>query len=112
MFLLVDGQLINAGTISTINFSKIEDLQLVIHRTNGQVHAVSGIQTIDILMALRPSAFEGKRMRWPRFAWAVHNLIGHPLMQLFAFIGKHELAMTIHDITVPRPQGRKIKKAA
>ena len=59
---------------------------------------------IDAVMALRPSALEGKRLRWARHAWALHNLVGHPLLQLLVWLGQTKLGMAVHDGTVPRPR--------
>ena len=35
--------------------------------------------------------------------WAVHNLVGHPLMQILTWLGKPELGVRVHDATTPRP---------
>ena len=45
------------------------------------------------------------RVSIARGAWAVHNLVGHPLMQILAWLGERELALAVHDATVPRPRG-------
>lgn len=108
MFVLVEDRLIHLDFIRSIDFSKIEELKLIIHLKDGTTQITNnGLQTIDILMALKPSALESKRLQWPRFAWAIHNLIGHPLMQVLAFFKQYDLAMRVHDITIPRPLGRK-----
>ena len=33
--------------------------------------------------------------------WPVHNLIGHPLMQIFEWLGMPEIATRVHDETLP-----------
>ena len=33
--------------------------------------------------------------------WAVHNLVGHPLMQLLRWMGARRLARLAHDRTAP-----------
>lgn len=58
-------------------------------------------------MALCPAAVEGKRLRWARHVWAVHNLLGHPLLQVAAWLKLHKLGFWLHDSTVPRPLGRR-----
>jgi len=60
---------------------------------------------IDVVMALRPSALEGRRMRFARHAWAVHNLVGHPLLQVLVWLGARRLGMAVHEGTVPRARG-------
>jgi len=41
--------------------------------------------------------------RLGRLSWSVHNLIGHPLMELCYLIGAVRVAHYIHDATIPRP---------
>lgn len=33
--------------------------------------------------------------------WTVHNLIGHPLMQIFELLGMSKIATRVHDETLP-----------
>lgn len=108
MFLLLGDQLVNASDIDRIDFSRIDELTILVHLKDHPVIVVLGIQAIDLLMAIKPSALESRRLRWYRHAWAAHNLIGHPLMQLLAFFKQYKLAMRVHDLTVPRPIGRKL----
>jgi hypothetical protein len=37
-----------------------------------------------------------------RFSWTIHNLIGHPLMEICYLIGLDSLGDKIHDGTVPK----------
>jgi len=37
-----------------------------------------------------------------RFEYSVHNLIGHPLMEIFNLLGMKLIATKIHDITLPK----------
>ena len=52
---------------------------------------------------LAPQALEGRKGQYVRHAWAVHNILGHPLMQIFSWLGYPKLGLEIHDITVPFP---------
>jgi hypothetical protein len=36
-----------------------------------------------------------------RFQWTVHNMIGHPLCELFCIVGLKAIGNWIHDNTVP-----------
>jgi len=36
-----------------------------------------------------------------RFKYSFHNIIGHPLMEVFSLLGMKQLAKKIHDITLP-----------
>ena len=36
-----------------------------------------------------------------KYKWAVHNLLGHPLMEISQWFGYQNLASKIHDRTMP-----------
>lgn len=65
---------------------------------------VSGHQAVDLVMRVCPQALEGRRLRWARHAWAFHNLIAHPLLQILAWVGLTKLGIKVHDMTIPRPR--------
>ena len=51
-----------------------------------------------------------------RFKYTIHNMIGHPLMEIFSLVGLHKLADWVHDVTLPNNMphddiAREIKKA-
>lgn len=100
-------QVFALSTIARIDFSRVEDLQADVHLNDGTVLTTQGIDTIELAMLTKPSVLESRRLRWPRHAWAVHNLIGHPVMQLLAFCKAYKKAFWVHDMTVPRPTGAK-----
>ncbi len=64
---------------------------------------LSGAPAVDLVMRLAPCFFEGRRFRWARSGWALHNLVGHPLLQLLAWAGRTPLGLRVHDATIPRP---------
>ncbi|OPZ34125.1 MAG: hypothetical protein BWY99_02652 [Synergistetes bacterium ADurb.BinA166] len=66
---------------------------------------IRGQAAIDLVMRRCPEALEGRRLRWARNAWAFHNLVAHPLLQLLHWAGLTKLGLRIHDATVPRPSG-------
>jgi hypothetical protein len=37
-----------------------------------------------------------------RFRYTIHNVVGHPLMEIFSLLGMHERATWIHDVTLPK----------
>lgn len=43
-----------------------------------------------------------------RFQWTIHNVIAHPLMELFYQLGFEDLSSKIHDMTVPNEQDNQI----
>jgi hypothetical protein len=103
-FIRAGMRVINVDAVTSVDCSRIEELVVTVHHRDG-VEEVLGGDAIDVVMALRPSALEGKRLRWVRNAWAVHNLVGHPLLQIFVWVGQRRLGLAIHDATVPRPRG-------
>lgn len=38
--------------------------------------------------------------------WAIHNIVGHPLMEILRIIGLRELGDWVHEVTLPKPQAR------
>ena len=106
--MIVAGNLVIARrNVLAIDTSDLEDLRVVISTLSHGDVEVFGIQAIEAVMLLKPSALESRRLRWIKNAWAVHNLVGHPLMQVAAFFGFYRIAMAIHDTTVPKPRGKR-----
>lgn len=101
-FLRVGDRLVRVDAVTSVDCSRIEDLVVTVYHRDG-VDTARGPDAIDVVMMLRPSALEGKRLRWVRHAWAVHNLVGHPLLQILVWLGQRRLGMAVHDATVPRP---------
>lgn len=66
-----------------------------------EADVVHGPEATNLIMALCPSVLEGKQAKYKRNAWAIHNLIGHPLMQLLSWVGLTRLGIKVHDATVP-----------
>lgn len=97
------------NTISRIDYRRLSFLEITIMTYNGNSYTVFGIDALETVLAIKPSAIEGvPSITWKKHVWAFHNLIGHPLMQLFAFMGMTRIGLWIHDSTVPSI--RKIKK--
>ena len=109
-FVIINKTLIPVDGIRSVDLSDIENLHLVLWVSGGfgtERKDLKGVDTINFLMEHCPRAIEGKRLRWIKHAWAIHNLIGHPLMQLLSFFGAYKLAMKVHDGTIPKPRGTK-----
>ena len=93
--------------VATADFSRIEELQATVTLTTGEELSLSGSHALEAAYVLCPSVVEGRRMRFARHAWALHNLVGHPVMQLLAFFKLYDWAMWVHEATVPRCKGAK-----
>lgn len=95
--------------ISLLDCSKIEELIITIKLKSGKIIIAKDIHALELAMQVKPSILEGKRLKWPKFVWFIHNVFGHPLTQIFALFKLYKLAFWIHDVTVPKPLGKKIK---
>lgn len=96
--------------ISMIDCSKIENLEVKITLKNGKEIIAYDIHALELVMQTKPSMLEGKRLAWPKFVWMFHNIIAHPLTQIFALFKMYKLAFWIHDVTVPNAKGKREKK--
>jgi hypothetical protein len=101
-YILTPTALVREDKVTYVDLTRVEEAVIKVHY-DGRVEEVTGPQAIDILMQLRPTALEGKRLRWAKNAWAAHNLVGHPVMQVLAFLRLYKAAMWVHDVTVPNP---------
>jgi len=37
-----------------------------------------------------------------KFRYTIHNIVGHPIMEIFYLLGMRKIAMWIHDVTLPK----------
>ena len=106
--MIIAGNLvISRINVLAIDTTDLEDLRIVLTTLSHGDVEVHGIQAIEAVMLLKPSALESRRLRWVKRAWSIHNIIGHPLMQILAWFRMYKAAMAVHDFTVPKPRGRK-----
>lgn len=96
--------LIPAGRVRSINIERIEEQIVVVERDDGIKHIAEGFDAIEIVMQMKPSALEGRRLKWQRGAWAFHNFVAHPAMQILVWLGRKKAAIRLHDRTTPRPR--------
>ena len=95
------------ANIATADFSDIEQLRVHVTLKTGETVLVEDIDAMELGMLIKPSVLESRRLRWPRWAWVVHNVVGHPVLQLLALLKLYKWAFWVHDSTVPRPLGKK-----
>jgi hypothetical protein len=104
VFVHYNGKVVNANTITRVDYSDLAQHGWVrVYNNLNLPELVEGPQAFDLLMRLCPSALEGEGAREQRGRWAIHNFFGHPLMQLFSWLGWTKLGLKIHDATVPNP---------
>ena len=99
--------LLPVDRVESADYSRIEELVLVISHSGGTETIIEGIDALEAAMLLNPGCLEGKRLRWSKGVWHVHNLIGHPLTSLLSMVGLYKWAFWVHDKTVPKPLGRR-----
>lgn len=92
--------------VARLDLSRLEsDGEVVVLTRDGREHRASGPAAVDLVMRLSPHLLEGRRLRWAPRAWAFHNLVAHPVMQLLSWCGMRGLGLRLHDASVPRPAG-------
>lgn len=104
MFVHFNGKIVNANWITHIDYSElVEHGWIRVYDKLNIPELIEGPQAFDVVMRLCPDALEGERAKYHRNAWVIHNLFGHPLMQIFSWLGLTSLGLKIHDATVPNP---------
>ena len=106
-FIKLDDAVISREAISEIDTARIEELILYVYTKSGACYLATDLNAIELLMQIYPAAFEGCRLKYYKFMWLIHNLIGHPIMQLLAMIRCYNLAFWVHNVTAPKPLGKK-----
>lgn len=91
--------------VGHIDLDGIERGSVLIVMKDGAVHEARGFDALEAVMAVKPSAVEGVRLRWKPHAWAFHNVVAHPLVQILAWCGFKRAAVRFHDWTTPAPRG-------
>jgi hypothetical protein len=105
MFIHFSNQILNSDTIRWIECTNlVRSGYIRLYLQDGSSELVEGPEAFNVVMTLCPGALEGKRAKYAKRAWAIHNLIGHPLMQLCSMLHLTSLGIKIHDATVPLPK--------
>ncbi len=93
--------------VTAVEKLDLRDLEsgVVYLTVGGETHRLVDFDAFEAVMLLHPTALEGRRLRWPKHAWAFHNLVAHPLMQVLVWLGFRKTGIWLHDVTVPKPVG-------
>lgn len=102
-------QLLPFQDVARADISRLEQGVVAIVMKTGDVHEARGFDAIEAVIALKPSAAEGLRLRWRPHAWAFHNVVGHPVVQILAWLGWKRAAVRFHDWTTPAPRDFRTK---
>jgi hypothetical protein len=101
--------LFSRDDVSSIDCSDIENLRILIKLKTNEELIIEDLHALEFIMQVKPSMLEGKRLAWPKFVWFIHNMFAHPLTQIFALCKLYKIAFWIHDVTIPKPLGKKKK---
>lgn len=104
-----NGILYSPSVITKIDCTEIENLRVKLHLLAGDIVTVEGLDAIEIVMKAKASLIEGKRFKFHKGMWIIHNMVAHPLMQILALMRLFKLAIWIHEITVPKPREKYVK---
>jgi hypothetical protein len=96
-------ELIPMNRIRRITLMDQEGERVIVRTDDGDFEA-RGQDALSIVLSLKPSSLEGRRRRWKKGSWAYHNLVGHPVMQILAWLGYGKAAVRFHDRTIPDPR--------
>ena len=102
-FIKTDSDIISKDNIGSIDCSNIETLSVILTTKQNEKFLATNLNAIELLLSTKPSAFEGKKLKWAKFMWIIHNVFAHPFMQIFALFKMYKFAFWIHDVTVPKP---------
>ena len=103
MMIKAGNDLIAIDQVKRVRISDHVDNVLIVDQDGNQYIAL-GNDAIEAVMLLKPSALEGRRLKWRKHAWAFHNLVGHPVMQILAWLRCYKAAIRFHDWTTPAPR--------
>jgi hypothetical protein len=94
-------KLIPLDRVRYLSLEHIEQEIVEITTDDGEQHVAVGLDAIEIVLQLKPSALEGRRLRWRKGAWAWHNIVGHVGLQLLVWLGFKKAGIRLHDRTTP-----------
>lgn len=104
MFVHFNNNIYNTSEVKWVDCTDYVSKGIIRVHLAYRMEIVSGADALSVIQTLCPAVLEGKRAKYVRHAWAVHNLIGHPLMQIFSWLHLPSLGIKIHDATIPDPK--------
>ena len=104
MFIKINNTLVNSNTIQSISIAKLVSHGFITISYLNYSEQVFGQEAVEILIRLCPSALEGQRLKFIKYQWSIHNIVGHPLMQVLSWLGLTSWGLKVHDATIPSPK--------
>lgn len=103
MFCQFNGKIVNCDNIKYIVCSHFAQFGYIyVHYTNYESECVRGEEAIKVMELLSPDIFEEPDVKSSKDGWWLHNLVGHPLMQIFQWAHLPKWADWIHKKTIPK----------
>ena len=96
-------RLLRVADVVDVDVTELADYRALVRLEDGRTFELVGPDAIELVLVIKPSALEGRRLRGVRHAWALHNLIGHPGMQILTWLHKPKWGLHLHEMTTPRP---------
>ena len=104
MFCQCNGKIINCDNVKYIVCSHFSQFGYIyVHYTNYESECVRGTEAVKIMEKLAPEIMEELDVN-NSTNWALHNLVGHPLKQIFLWLRLPKYADWIHNKTIPKPK--------
>ena len=67
------------------------------------IYIMKDIDAFNNQKLLNPKIIPKTLHKFGRFSYCVHNIIGHPIAEIFWVLGLERAGDYVHDITVPYP---------
>lgn len=101
-FFRAGDSLLRLSDVREVDVRHLADYRVSVRLTDERVFDLAGPDAIELVLLTKPSAMEGRRLRWVRHRWALHNLVGHPGMQVLVWLRLSKLGIWLHEVTTPR----------
>jgi hypothetical protein len=87
-FVYYNHKIMNCENIKYIDAEKLltNDFITIYYLNYELPEKVYGMESINVIMRISPGFLEGKRMRHKKYSWIFHNMIAHPIMQIFFYL--------------------------
>lgn len=107
-FLLVGKRVVPLSTVRWVDFTQLASKGFIHVRLESPgcpevtgTYQLEGTEAVEALLVIHPIALEAAGARWIKRSWTLHNLIGHPVLEILARLGFPKLGLRVHDATMP-----------
>jgi len=104
MFIHFNGKLVNTDVITNVEIKDYSTHREIIVRYSDNTFEIVTGDASSVIDDLYPSVLEGSYNEYGKTAWIIHNIIGHPLSEIFSLLKMNRMSKWIHDVTLPKPK--------